>query len=221
MKILAIDTTTEACSAALHIDGETSEKYDVVPRKHAELILPMIDSLLAESELPLSNLDGIAFACGPGAFTGVRLCTSVAQGLAYSVDLPLVSVSTLATLAQGAPAKAENILSMLDARMGEIYWGAFVRENNKLVRSTSKEQVCSPDSFLVEAGGPFHVIGPGWAKYMETLTDKLNSKIAGTSPDLFPRARHLMEIALGKFADGDSSDARHATPTYIRDKVTS
>ncbi|NKB37152.1 MAG: tRNA (adenosine(37)-N6)-threonylcarbamoyltransferase complex dimerization subunit type 1 TsaB [Gammaproteobacteria bacterium] len=216
MKILAIDTTTEACSAALHINGETCEKYEVAPRQHAELILQMIDRLLAESELPLSNIDGIAFACGPGAFTGVRLCTSVAQGLAYSVDLPLVSVSTLATLAQGAPASAENILSMLDARMGEIYWGAFLRENNSLVRSVSEERVCRPDEFLLESNEHFHVVGPGWAKYDTILADKLSEKLSDTYPDLLPRARHVAEIALNKFNNGESTTAKLASPTYTR-----
>ncbi len=221
MKILAIDTTTEACSAALHIDGDTCEKYDVVPRKHAELILPMIDHLLAESELSLANLDAIAFACGPGAFTGVRLCISVAQGLAYSVDLPLVSVSTLATLAQGAPADAKNILSMLDARMGEIYWGAFVRHNNGLVSAVSEERVCSPENITIESTGSFHVLGPGWAKYDKILADKFSGQLLGSYPELLPHAQDVAEIALSKFADGESTDAKHAAPTYIRNKVTS
>ena len=102
MKILAIDTATEACSAALHSNGMTTTKYEVAPRKHAELILTMVDELLSESGLLLTQLDALAFGCGPGAFTGIRIATGIVQGLAMSADLPVVPVSTLAALAQGA-----------------------------------------------------------------------------------------------------------------------
>ena len=101
MKILAIDTATEACSATLHIDGLVTTKYEIAPRRHAELILTMVDELLSASRLSLVQLDALAFGRGPGAFTGVRIATGVIQGLAMSADCPVVPVSTLAALAQG------------------------------------------------------------------------------------------------------------------------
>ena len=108
MKLLAIDTSTEACSAALVVNGELSFRYEFAPRRHAELILPMIDDLLADAELSLTQLDGLGFGRGPGAFTGVRIATGVIQGLALSADLPVVPISSLAALAQGAKDKANT-----------------------------------------------------------------------------------------------------------------
>ena len=150
MKLLAIDTATEACSAALYIDGNILEKYEVAPRQHAELILPMIDALLAEAELELASLDGLAFGRGPGAFTGVRIATGIVQGLAFASDLPVVPVSTLAAMAQGAANQSNTILSAIDARMGEIYWAIFTVGDDGLVKPQSDEQVTKPEVLNIE-----------------------------------------------------------------------
>ena len=133
-KLLAIDTSTEACSAALGIGGDVRERYEFAPRQHAELILPMVDALLAEGQIKLKDLDGLAFGRGPGAFTGVRIATGVIQGLAFGAGLPVVPVSSLAALAQGAAPGHSSIMSAFDARMGEVYWGAFAVDKQGLVR---------------------------------------------------------------------------------------
>ena len=125
--LLALDTATDACSVALWVNGKSYERFDVVPRRHSDLILPMIDALLAEANASLADVDAIAFGCGPGSFMGVRLATSVAQGLAFGLDCLVVLVSTLQGLAQAAyqVTKAERIMAGWDARMGAIYWGAY------------------------------------------------------------------------------------------------
>ncbi len=127
MKLLAIDTSTDACSAALWLNGEVRQRYQVAPREHGQLILPMIESLLAEAGLALTQLDTLAFGRGPGGFTGVRIANSVIQGLAFGADLPVVPISSLAALAQGAYTEmgTPQILAAIDARIGEVYWGAY------------------------------------------------------------------------------------------------
>src|SRR5688572_20199128 len=125
MKLLALETATDACSAALWIDGAILGRYRLAPREHARLILPMCEELLAEAGIELAQLDGIGVGRGPGSFTGVRIACSAAQGLAYALDIPVSPVSTLAALAQGTMEEwdARCVLSALDARMGEIYFG--------------------------------------------------------------------------------------------------
>jgi tRNA threonylcarbamoyladenosine biosynthesis protein TsaB len=121
LKILALDTATEACSAAIIVDSEISEKSLIAPRRHADLILSMIDELLSDSGVALSELDAIAFGRGPGAFTGIRIAAGIVQGLAYGADLPVIPISTLAALAQGTNENSDFIISAIDARMSEIY----------------------------------------------------------------------------------------------------
>ena len=134
MKLLAFETATEACSVALYLDGEVRERFEVAPRRHAELALPMAQALLDEAGIARAQLDAIAVGRGPGAFTGVRLAIALAQGIALALDRPVVPVSTLAVLAAGAPADGPaRILAAIDARMGEVYAGAFGRQGAALV----------------------------------------------------------------------------------------
>ena len=142
MKILALDTATEACSAALLSgDGSVYERHDIAPRRHAELILPMVDGILTEAGLGLNDLDAIAFGRGPGAFTGVRIAAGVTQGLALGAGLPVIPVSSLAALAQPALGKAAIVLPAIDARMGEVYWAAYESDQDGLVTALAGEQV--------------------------------------------------------------------------------
>ena len=127
MKLLALDTATEACSAAVWVDGGVAERYLLAPRRHAALIMPMIEDVLAEAGLGVGHLDAIAFGRGPGAFTGIRIAVGITQGIAFAADVPVVPISTLAALALGAAREFEqtHIATALDARMGEIYWGVY------------------------------------------------------------------------------------------------
>ena len=124
MKLLALDTATEACSAALYIDGEIKQEYQLAPREHTRLILAMVESLLVEAGITIKQLDALAFGRGPGSFTGVRIATGAVQGMAYGADLPVVPVSTLASIAQSVhdEHQAESVLTAIDARMQAVYW---------------------------------------------------------------------------------------------------
>jgi len=150
MKILALETATEACSAALNIDGEIRERFEIAPRGHSELILPMLESLLAEADIPLGQVDALAFGRGPGAFTGVRIGVGVAQGVAFGAELPVLPVSTLAALAQATD--AGQVLAALDARMDEVYWGRYRRDERGLMRLQGEECVAAPEATPLAQG---------------------------------------------------------------------
>lgn len=136
VKILAVDTATEACSAALYINGELFECYQLAPREHTQLILQMVEQLLEQQQLTLKQLDALAFGRGPGSFTGVRIATGVVHGLAFASDLPVVPVSTLAAIAQYAYQQSgqAQVLAGIDARMGGIYWGAYALGDDGLMQ---------------------------------------------------------------------------------------
>lgn len=218
-RILAIDTATEACSAALWQDGEVLSRYQVAPRGHTDLILPMVAELLAEGELALSDLDGLAFGRGPGSFTGVRITLGVAQGLAFGADLPLLGVSNLQALAQGAYrlCDARHVLSAIDARMGEIYVGGYVPEQGVMVVREA-EQVIAPGAFLSEAAHHHWAsgVGSGFVTYTE-LGERVDH-VCDALP--YPEARDLLPQALLLWQAGQGVDAAEAQPVYLRDKVT-
>lgn len=162
--LLAIDTATEACSAALWMDSKVTEEYTVAPRQHTRLILPMVDRLLAEAGVTLSRLDCFAFGRGPGAFTGVRLAAGVVQGLAFAADRPVVAISDLAALAQGAMDldTRPRIIACLDARMNEVYAGFFVADEAGLAAPAGDEVVVLPAELAVPERGDWFAVGSGW-----------------------------------------------------------
>ena len=222
MKILAIDTATEACSAALYLDGEIHQQYRVAPREHSHLILPMIEQLLAESENRVSNLDAIAFGRGPGSFMGVRIAAGVAQGIAFARDLPVVPVSTLGAIAQTACtiSGAEKVLSAIDARMHEVYWAACELDAQGCMRITGRECVTAPDQVPGPRGGGWTGAGSGWSAYAETMTAALGEGIVSAQLEsCFPTAEAIVRLAVADFAAGAYVSAAQALPVYLRDKV--
>ena len=146
MKILALDTSTEACSAALLIDGEITSQYQLAPREHSRLILKIIDKLLSDAKVSVSSLDAIAFGRGPGSFMGLRIAAGVVQGIAFAHDIPVIPISTLKAIAQRAyeQTNIENVLVAIDARMDEVYWGAYSLVNQQWI-TDGEECVISPD----------------------------------------------------------------------------
>lgn len=218
-RLLAIDTATEACSAALWVNGELSCRYQVAPRGHTDLILPMVDELLAEAGLQLGQLDGLAFGRGPGSFTGVRITIGIAQGLAFGADLPLYGVSNLQALAQGAHrgSGCTRALACIDARMGEIYVGGYALEQG-VMSLTEAEQVISPVDYLAGADVSRwqQGVGSGFVSYpdLECRVDEVCAAVP------FPEARDLLPQALRDHAAGLGVAAAQAQPVYLRDKVT-
>ena len=222
MKILALDTATEACSAALLCDGSIHQQHEFAPRRHAQLILPMVDAVLAEAGLDLSALDAIAFGRGPGAFTGVRIAVGVAQGLALGARLPVLPISSLATLAQAALAQSEPddvVLAALDARMGEIYWGAYIRAEDGLATPICAEQVTPPEAVGVPGGAQVFGIGSGWATCSEQLQKVLDKQVSGFDPQRFPLAQDLLPLAQREYQAGRCLSVEQALPVYLRDNV--
>jgi len=222
MKLLAIETATDACSAALSIDGEIRERFEIAPRAHTELILPMIDALMAEAGLAVAQLDAMAFGRGPGAFTGVRIAVGVAQGIAFGADLPVVPVSTLAALAQGAD--NNNVLAALDARMDEVYWGAYQRNDAGLMELVGEECVSAPGDVPLPAGEDWCGVGIGWSAYADILSEhcakQLSAKSASWDGACFPHASDVAPLAVAGFGAGQAVCAEQALPVYLRDKVT-
>jgi len=221
MKILAIDASSEACSVALLNNNEIIERYDVVPRKHTELILPMVDEVLAESGTTLNQLDALAFNRGPGSFTGVRVSTSVAQGLAYAVDLPVIPVSGLATVAQGAwrTTQQDNILVLLDARMSEVYW-AYFQQQQDCMKLIGEEHVSSVSQVGKPGEGNWLAAGSGVNVYTEEVTALAENHAMTINTDSqYPQARDVVALARIYFQAGNVVNAMDAQPTYLRDKV--
>ena len=220
MKILAIDTSTEACSAAIFIEGEISDRYELAPRRHAELILPMVDQLLAEAELKLSDLDALAFDRGPGAFTGVRIASGVIQGFAFATDLPVVSISSLAALAQGAISDSDSLISAIDARMGEIYWGIYQTSEDGVVTLVDSENISKPEQIRIPDGDKWYGIGSGWNTYKEILTEQLTHQMTGFNGERYPHAKDIITLAIKEYQQGNVVSAEEALPVYLRNKVT-
>jgi tRNA threonylcarbamoyladenosine biosynthesis protein TsaB len=221
VRILALDTATEACSAAL-LDGERLlMRCEVVVRGHAERVLPMADSLLREAGIALKDLDAIAFGRGPGAFTGVRIAVSVAQGLSLGTGLPLVPVSDLRALAAAAllkTAAADHALACLDARMGEVYWG-LARRGPGSDCTLLGEGLAGPAAVPAPPPGARVVAaGHGWSAY-PALLERFGPGLAGSWPDLLPDAGTIARLAVFELRDGRGVGPEAAEPVYLRNDV--
>jgi tRNA threonylcarbamoyladenosine biosynthesis protein TsaB len=221
LKLLAIDASTEACSAALALDRTILSRFELAPRRHAELILPMVDQLLAEAGMSVHALDGLAFGCGPGAFTGIRIAAGVIQGIALGADLPVAPISSLAALAQGIFSEAgqAHVLAAIDARMGEVYWGAYQAEAQGILRPIQPECVCRPALAPLPSHGRWFGVGTGWGIYGDTLGARLGDRLLGRAPDRYPQAREVAILGLEAFTQGHVVAAEQALPVYLRDKV--
>jgi tRNA threonylcarbamoyladenosine biosynthesis protein TsaB len=221
VRLLALDTTEAGCSAALWFDGQLSERYEVVPRRHSERLLPMMDSLLRDAGVTLQSLDAVAFARGPGSFTGLRIAASVAQGAAFGAGLPVVPVSSLQALARGIcrEAGASRVLAALDARMDEVYWGVFECAGDQQVpTAVVEEAVGAPDAVEIPPGGDWHAVGSGWAAHAAALIARTGRPLA-IHEDRQVHAADVAWLAAREFVAGRAVPAEQALPVYLRDKV--
>jgi tRNA threonylcarbamoyladenosine biosynthesis protein TsaB len=228
VRILALDTATENCSAALLTDGRLVTRERLLPRGHAAHLLPMIDEVLGEAGVALGALTAIAFGRGPGAFTGVRLAASVTQGLAYAAGLPVVGVSDLRAVAQrllDLTATASRVLVVNDARMHEVYWGCFERTADHLAAPVGEEHVGAPGSVLWPEGWVQHsgevriwAVGSGLAAYPELKLD-LGSMLEGARDDVLPCAAEIARLAVAEVLSGRLQPAEKAFPVYLREDV--
>ena len=222
MRILAIDTATEACSVALWNDGTLSAHFELCPREHTQRILPMVQDILAASGASLTELDALAYGRGPGSFTGVRIGIGIAQGLALGADLPMLGVSTLATMAQGAWRKtgATRVLAAIDARMGEVYWAEYQRDDNGVWHGEETEAVLKPEQVterLQQLSGEWVTVGTGWPAWPELGKE---SGLALRDGDvLLPAAEDMLPIACQMLADGKTVTVEQAAPVYLRNNV--
>ena len=221
-RILALDTATEACSAALLVDGELLERYQVAPREHTSLLLPMVDELLAEAGLEVGQLDAIAFGRGPGSFTGLRIAAGLTQGLALGADLPVLPVSDLAALALQAHQRMgwSELMVCQDARLQEFFVGAFRMDEE--VGETSPvelwpEALVDAGDLIVKAAKFQRVVGSGW-----TTPGGQQARRAGMQVESgiqFPRAGDIARLGALALARGEGLPAQMALPVYLRDQV--
>ena len=214
--LLAFETSTEACSVALWRDGEVLERFGVVPRRHAELALPWAQELLAEAGVARSGIDAIAVGRGPGAFTGVRLGVALAQGIALALDRPIVPVSTLAALAWQAD--GDRILAAIDARMGEVYLGAYERAEGGL-RVLQEEAVGKPDAIALPAGDGWDGVGTGYAAVDGVLRSRLGARLLRVDADALPHAADVARLAAIMFPRGEAVAPESVEPAYLRNNV--
>jgi len=216
LKLLAIETSTEACSVALYDDGALALRHELAPRRHTQLVLPWAEQLLAGAGLRKSQLDAIAVGRGPGAFTGVRLGIAIAQGLALALDRPVLPVSTLAALAMQG--EGDRILAAIDARMGEVYLGRFARDAEGLVSPVGDELLCPPAQAPLPPVA-LHGVGTGFSAESGALVARLGESLKGFDATALPRADHLARLAVRAFQRGEAVAPDAVEPAYLRDKV--
>ncbi|MGR9090546.1 MAG: tRNA (adenosine(37)-N6)-threonylcarbamoyltransferase complex dimerization subunit type 1 TsaB [Gammaproteobacteria bacterium] len=220
--LLALETATDACSVALLHAGETLERYEVAPRRHTELILPMVNSVLAEAGLDCSQIDAIAFGAGPGSFTGVRIATAVAQGLALAHDLPVVPVSCLALLAIGGAREhdAETVVPVMDARRHEVYAAAYVVDRTQSLANILIDDWIGPATDLPLPGqDDCLVVGRGVTVYHDEIRARAPTGARLRDEPAFPRARDALASAAAALASGTAIAPEFARPLYLRHAV--
>ncbi|WP_034933254.1 tRNA (adenosine(37)-N6)-threonylcarbamoyltransferase complex dimerization subunit type 1 TsaB [Erwinia mallotivora] len=223
-QILAIDTATEACSVALLMNDQIKAQFELCAREHTQRILPMVQQILTEGQTTLARLDALAFGRGPGSFTGVRIAIGIAQGLALGAGLPMVGVSTLKTMAQRAWRLhgATRVLAATDARMGEVYWAEYQRDEQGNWQGEETEAVLKPEAAtqrMLQLTGEWMQVGTGWDAYPSLVAISHGLHLQGS--DVFlPSAEDMLPLARAALAAGNTVAPEDAEPTYLRNEVT-
>ena len=217
IKMLAIESATDSCSVALRVGKNTKQSLSMQPRSHSELILPMVDELMSEAGLEIKQLDAIAFGCGPGSFTGLRIATGMVQGLAFGSNVPVVAVSSLAVLAQTAYRLygIKNLISSFDARMNEIYWAVYCQNEQGLMSLQGQEKVCLPEDVALEIDNVMFGAGSGGI-YLEVFQKKY-PQIKDWILECVPEAIDLLDLAVAEYQKGNCLSPEKAIPVYLRE----
>lgn len=222
MKLLALDTATEACSAAVFIDGAIHAHFEIVGRDHTQRLIPIVATVLAEAGLRYSQLDGLVCGVGPGSFAGVRIGVAFAKGVALAHELPVVGVSSLALLAQGAMQQhgPAPVLAAIDARMGEVYFQAFERDAAGLAQPLAPAEVCAPAAVRVTAQREgWQASGTGWGVYEAVLRAQVAGAIRHIDGSALPQAADAFAFAVPIFQRGEAQAADALQPIYLRNNV--
>ncbi|WP_108946343.1 tRNA (adenosine(37)-N6)-threonylcarbamoyltransferase complex dimerization subunit type 1 TsaB [Shewanella halifaxensis] len=220
LNILALDTCTESCSAAASHNGEVYSEQADAPREHSQRLLPMVKSVLAQADLKLKDVDVIAYGRGPGSFTGIRICTSITQGLALGQELPVIGISTLAAMAQSAiDDGAKQVLAAIDARMGEVYWGQYIAVDG-IATLVNDEVVSAPESIVLslDVEQSITVCGTGFDAFPQLL--ELSDTMVINEKAKFPEAKYMLALAQDGVNKGLSTSVDDLAPVYLRDTVT-
>lgn len=215
--ILAIDTSASACSVGVLFDDHITQLHQPAPMQQSKQILTIIDQLLLQQHLSFSHLNAIAFGCGPGSFTGLRIAASVTQAIALAHQLPVIKISSLAALAQAAFMDLgwKNMLVAVDARMQEVYWAAYEINQDGLAGLLGNEQVSAPMSIFPPFLADWYGVGNGWDIYPQ----QMSYQPVEVAADRVPEARAILTLAKIKWAQGDVVSAEQAIPVYLRDDV--
>ncbi|MGQ0697320.1 MAG: tRNA (adenosine(37)-N6)-threonylcarbamoyltransferase complex dimerization subunit type 1 TsaB [Panacagrimonas sp.] len=220
MRLLCLDTATEACSVALWQDGQVLERFELAGRTHTQRMLPMVHGLMADASLSFSQLDGFVCGVGPGSFAGVRIGVGFIKGLALALDRPVAGINSLAMLAQAAvDAGASQVLAAIDARMHEVYFGVFASDANGLARPMTTPQVAAPSQVHVDDAGVWHAVGSGWASYETVLKANVAGHVAAIDGAALPHASAGLKLALPVFLSSAAATSDALAPVYLRDKV--
>ncbi|WP_333969870.1 tRNA (adenosine(37)-N6)-threonylcarbamoyltransferase complex dimerization subunit type 1 TsaB [Alteromonas mediterranea] len=228
MNILAIDTATEACSVALQYNERVITRFEICPQQHSQRLLPMVDDVLKEANVGLSDIELLAFGRGPGSFTGVRIATGMIQGLALGTGLKVAGVSTLEAMAREAATKSMDKDALIavasDARMDEVYFAVY-SQTDKGVTLRLDEQVCPPEVAIEQLNALGHGVsvitaGTGWAAYDKLTEWRSNSAVAMSQEVTLPNAQYMLTLAVTASENGNVSEAVNVEPVYLRDKVT-
>jgi tRNA threonylcarbamoyladenosine biosynthesis protein TsaB len=226
MKLLALDTSSIACSVAVQLGDAVFERHEEQPREHTQLLMPMIRSVLEEAEIELSALDGIVLGNGPGSFIGMRIAASVAQGLAHGAGLEIAPVSSMAAVAAevaaAEPSRGARVVVAQDAHMQEVYLGLYSIVDAELTNVVPErlqpcEAVVELDAEL-DDGSDYIAAGFGWQRF-PVLLEANRGNLQGISEVLYPHARFLLKLGSEAFERGESLAAQDVIPAYLRQKV--
>lgn len=224
-KLLSIEAAADGCSVALSMDdGSIISRFEQAPRMHSRVLYPMLDSVLAEAGIKPLDLDAVVFGKGPGSFTGLRIAAATAQGIGFGADLPLIGVSTLQAMAQQSQSespKAQNVITILDARMNELYFGCYAWNQELLLMVPVCDDFIAPVDIadLPVTSTPNTTIGcgNGWA-LEEKLSENIKASASKTLPELVPQAQFLLPDALNQWNNKQLLAPEDVELVYLREQ---